>query len=294
MAGCSKQKKSNIFTPFDKAAVKPLVIWAHSDVQPRAEQEKSDYITAVNDIKENFGAIPLALFAGDIVQRQNLKEMCQWFIDIRKKASIPVWLEIAGNHDWRALDLYKQYIKKPLSYTKETGNILFIMMSNENSKRYTYISDETFSWWKEKVINNQDKIIITVTHGCLKQSGLFASNWDRLCIQNSERFANVLKKNKIDIWISGHSHFPAWFPRMEYQNNELNKILFIDIGAIRKDFMTSIESCFLYFIPGKDKALIKRRNHESKEFNDEYDRVKKLSHPYIPKNGKLQKNNYLL
>jgi hypothetical protein len=53
--------------------------------------------------------------------------------------------------------------EKP-DYTVEKGNILFIFMSNEDKGKATVISDETFKWWKNLVINNQDKIIVTITH----------------------------------------------------------------------------------------------------------------------------------
>jgi hypothetical protein len=152
------------------------------------------------------------------------------------------------------------------------------MISNERPGKQTYISDETFQWWEDLVINNQDKIIITVTHGALEGSGIAASHLERLVIKDSERFSNVLKKYKVDIWISGHSHFPGWFPKMYLTNKNFGGTTFVDLGAIRKDFLTGSESRIFYFQPGSSIALMKTRNHYDRKFNSDNFLIP-LSHP---------------
>jgi len=243
-----------------------FLIWSHSDIQPRSEQEKSHYERAVIDVKNNFPSIDMALFAGDIVQKSHFKEIYLWYLHTREGAPVKEWFDIAGNHEWRAIDLYKKHINKDLFYSVERGNLLILMMSNEMKGRQTWISDSTFRWWEKMVKNNQDKIIITVTHGALEGNGLSASRLDRLRIIDSERFREVLQKYRVDIWISGHSHFPGWLPGTEVTNSRLGGTTFIDNGGIRDDFMTTIESRFIYFHEGSDRAVMKKRNHRSGRF----------------------------
>lgn len=256
-----------------------FIIWSLSDIQPRSENEKKHYETAIDDTGRNLSGINMTLCAGDIVQKSDFDEIFKWYSANKKKLKINEWFEIAGNHEWRAIDLYRKYINDRLYYSVEKGNLLILLMSNEASGRKTFISDKTFRWWEDMVKKNQDKIIITVTHGALEGSGLAASRFDRLTITDSERFAGVLKNNRVDIWISGHSHFPGWFPRMEVTNSDLGGTTFIDNGAIRNDFYTGIESQLLYFTEGSSSAIMKRRGHKSEKFLSE-NFIIPLSHPF--------------
>jgi len=217
-----------------------FIIWSYSDIQPRSESEKNHYTQAVKDVSDNFTSIDMAIFAGDIIQKSHYKEIYLWYLDTRSKAPVKERFDIAGNHEWRAIDLYKKHISKDLFYSIERGNLLILMMSNEKKGRQTWISDSTFRWWEKMVINNQDKIIITVTHATLKGNGLSSSKLDRLIIADSGRFREVLKKYRVDIWISGHSHIPGWMPGTEVTNSRLGGTTFIDNGAIRDDFSATI------------------------------------------------------
>lgn len=259
-----------------------LTIWAHSDIQPRNEKEKEEYEIAAADIKKNFPYIDMAIFCGDIVQFSNFEDIFLWYKSVKQKTSISEWYEIAGNHDWKSINLYQKHIRKELNYSVQKGNILFIMMSNEGPGRQSFISDTTFNWWKSLVISNQNKIIITVTHGNLENSGLASSILDRLNINRSFRFIKILKEYKVDIWISGHSHFPGWMHNMHYVNADLQGVCFIDTGSIRKDFITPIESRLLYFKSGSNIAILQYRDHQNKRSltNEDYEIM--LSHPYLP------------
>ena len=245
-----------------------FIIWSHSDIQPRSDSEKIHYETAVSDVINNFSSIDIALFAGDIVQKSEFEKIFNWYLKTRAKAPVKEWFDIAGNHEWRAIELYKKIINEKLYYSIERGNILILMMSNEQKGRKTVLSDETFSWWAENVKKNQDKIIITVTHGALPGSGLAAARLDRLSIDKPERFQEILKKYRVDIWISGHSHFPGWLPGTVITNNNLGGTTFIDNGAIRDDFMTTVESRFIFLKEGSNSALLKTRVHNSGRFRD--------------------------
>lgn len=264
----TKDKEDNYF-----------VIWSHSDIQPRSDSEMIHYETAVKDVTDNFTSIDMALFAGDIVQKSKFEEIFNWYLVTRAKAPVKEWFDIAGNHEWRAINLYRKIINKNLYYSIERGNLLILMISNEKKGRKTFISEETFQWWADNVKKNQDKIIITVTHGALPGSGLAASKLDRLSIDKPERFQEILKKYRMDIWISGHSHFPSWLPGTVKTNEKLGGTTFVDNGAIRDDFMTTIESRFIIFREGDNSALLRTRDHNSGSFNSGKYSIP-LSHPF--------------
>jgi hypothetical protein len=243
-----------------------LHIWALSDIQPQNKEEYYHFELAIDDANKNFPKVDLALLAGDIVQRHNSDHTYKWFLKTRNKSYIKHWFEIAGNHDARNFANYFKYIQKPLYYSVKIGNILILCLSDEINNSPTEISDSTFNWWKEQVINNQDKIIITMTHAYLEQSKLFGYRFHRSNILNSTRFADVLKKYRVDLWLAGHTTAPSSLGYNKARIKELNNTLFINISAIRKEFGIEIESRLIILENNSNKLLIKMRNHEDKEF----------------------------
>lgn len=129
-------------------------------------------------------------------------------------------------------------------YKFETGNILFLMLSDRNdfdlpqgrnSSPFGFpagtVTKATFEWWKEQVENNQDKIIITCHHHMLKNttvgSGPFEGVDHRFHSPNSpddakgssylyfvgenadaSDFADYLENHPgaIDMWLGAHTH----------------------------------------------------------------------------------------
>ncbi|MGB4270282.1 MAG: metallophosphoesterase [Spirochaetota bacterium] len=262
--------------------VSTYTMWVHSDIQPVYKADRWHYKRAIDDLK-NIQPYPImAIIAGDIIQhRITADEDFQWFVELRKQANIQYWFEIAGNHEWKDITVYQKYIGKPLQYTVSFGNVLFICLSNERGRPPTYLSDETFNWWKNIVIANQDKTIITVTHAPLRNSKLLGSSSEKHTVINSERFEKVLKKYHVDIWVSGHIHMPVWLNQNTRIAPEFGNMLFINVCGIRKDPTMNIESRMFFFQEGSKKVLIRLRDHESESFKSSYDINFTLRHPFI-------------
>lgn len=277
---CTHQGKQE-FHPSSATQRGYLKIWAHSDIQPRKRSEGSNYEKAIKDITRNVKDITIAIVAGDIVQKRHASHTYEWFLKLRSQAGIRHWYEIAGNHEAKNLSIYHTYLRKPLYYSVRVGNIILLFLSDEIDSPPTEISEEAFRWWREKVITNQHNIIITVTHGLLQQSNLLGTTLSKMLIRDSERFAEVLKKHRVDIWISGHTHLPHYLPGKAIVSDELNGILFIDVSAIRMDLFTEIESRVLTFMKNSRNVLIQSRNHEKQQYNNGLEVIHQLSHPFI-------------
>lgn len=260
-----------------------LKIWLLSDIQPKNQGHKQQFQKAINDINKNVSDIDFAIVAGDIVQQAN-EEDFDWYLSTKPSSYIKEWYEIAGNHDvkWDNGVLYKKKINEKFNYSFVKGNILFIFMSDELTSSETDISDETFNWWKDLVINNQDKIIVTVTHAPLEGSGILFSSFKRRQIKDSKRFTDVLKKYKVDIWLSGHVHVPQWFPNVVGKSEKYNGTMFINVAGIRPEALglKQSESRIMTFECGSDKVLLKSRNHTEREYNKELEVVFRLSRQY--------------
>jgi predicted phosphodiesterase len=257
-----------------------LKIWTLSDIQPKNQKQKLEFRDAIEDINKNVHDIDFAIVAGDIANTANEADF-DWYISTKDLSYIKEWYEIAGNHDvkWDNGVIYKKKINEQFNFSITKGNILFIFMSDELTSSETDISDETFNWWRDLVINNQHNIIVTVTHAPLKGSAIPFSSFRRRQIKDSKRFTDVLEKYKMDIWISGHVHIPQWFPKDVGNVEKYNGTMFINIAGIRTEALglKQSESRILTFICGSDITLLQSRNHTEKGYNKDLETAFRVS-----------------
>ncbi|MCX7679085.1 MAG: metallophosphoesterase [Spirochaetes bacterium] len=243
-----------------------LILWALSDIQPKTFFQRWHFEKAIEDINKNVKGIGLAIVAGDIAHHRESEDDFRWYISAKAKSYIPHWFEIAGNHDMKDEMNYRKYIRKKLHYAVSIGNLLLLFMSDEDRFPAQKISDETFRWWENKVVHNQHRIIITITHAYLKQSGLLGYPIPSRNITDSERFAAVLEKHRVALWICGHTHLPGLIWRRYTSPHRYRNTTFINVSAIRKSWYNDIESNLIYFTKGESTAIIRRRNHEKEKF----------------------------
>lgn len=257
-----------------------FAIWALSDIQPREEEEYAYFEKSIEDVNRNIRGINLAIVGGDLIHWSKSPDVFQWYLDARGKSYIDNWYEIAGNHDQKDGENYLKYIKKPLHYSVSAGNILILLLSDENKEAETVIGERAFKWWRGMVIKNQDNIIITVTHAYLAQSGLFGAIVPSRNIRDSKRFADVLKKYRVDIWLCGHAHVPHWIHTRIKIKKSLGGTIFINVSAIRGNLFKNPESCLLFFKNRSATVLIRSRDHYDREYNECLDVSFKLSRPF--------------
>lgn len=255
-------------------------IWALADIQPRDQKEKDSFSAAVNDVNQNIKDIKFSIVAGDIVNTTD-EETFDWYVAERDKSYINTWYEIIGNHDLKSDrgTLFKEKLRDDLNYSVTYGNMLFIFLSDELRGKPTEVTDEVFQWWKDLVLNNQDKIITVVTHAPLQGSKIpFSKHQDRHVV-DSERFREVLKEYTVDLWLSGHLHLPNEFTNTVNRNNEFDDTLFVHISSIRPEFLglKHSQSRVLEFICEENMIRIKSRDHKSGKWNKEIEKDYKLS-----------------
>jgi predicted phosphodiesterase len=262
-----------------------LTVWTLSDTHIKDEKHMKPFRNAVEDVNENIPNVDMAINAGDVVHFPTV-ESYDLYIKTRDGSYIEEWHEIIGNHDYKTDkgNIFREKLRggRDVNYTVEKGNILFIFMSNEDRGKATVITDETFEWWKDLVVNNQDKIIVVTTHAPLQGSGIIFSAMDERQITDSKRFREVLKEYKVDIWLSGHLHVPQELMDTLVTKKDLNGTVFIQLSSIRPDLggIKEPQSRVLTFACGSDKVLVRSRNHERHIFTPGIDKVITLSKPY--------------
>ena len=248
-----------------------LVFWAFSDIQPRNGAEKKYFEIAADDIA-GMKNIDAALCAGDIVQQGSEKraiESYNWFYNTYRKTGIRNLYEIAGNHDSLNVNAYLEATGKPLHYALRYGNLLLILLSDEKYSSGSDISDGAFFWWRDLVETNRDKSIITVTHSHLNGSGFIYNIISHRNVTDSDRFTEVLKKEKVELWLCGHEHIPSFLGLSKRQIESLGGTVFMNISAIREDHCFSdAESRIIILKKGSDEMTVRIRNHRQGKFKD--------------------------
>lgn len=260
-----------------------LTVWALADIQPTELGDKEAFEIAIEDINQNIPGVDMAIVAGDIVNDTN-EEDFDWYVESRDKSYIESWYEIIGNHDLKTDKgkLFREKLREDVDYSVSYGNILFIFMSDSKRGKSTEISDEVFNWWKELVINNQDKIIIVTTHAPLEGSGIPFSSWEGRKVVDSERFTDVMREYNVDIWLSGHLHLPHSIWHSTTEKKEFGGTEFIHLSSIRPELagIKESESRVLTFVCGSDQVLVRVRNHKRMDWTPHLDKVFTLSKAY--------------
>ncbi len=263
-----------------EAARDTLAVWALSDIQPARTSQRSHFEDAIADINEAAPSASLGIVAGDIVHHKDSGSVYKWYLESRAKAKIRHWFEIPGSHDTNDIENYRKYIRKPAHYSVRLGNLLMLFMGDEGDGPRQRISDMTFRWWQEMVANNQDRIIITVTHAMLEESGLFGSMMPENSIEDSSRFAGVLRRYRVDLWLCGHKHIPAYFNGKWKAQDDLKGTLFVNVSAIIKDPPAGSQSSLLIFRKGLSYCMVRARNHEYRKWEKKADTLFELGRPF--------------
>jgi len=272
ISGCSATPTGRLDDggPVDGRA-RRLVMWMLSDIQPPTPAKRIQFEHAIDDVNTLAEQVDFAVIAGDLLQSRSQDEAFAWFLTTRQRARVPVWYEIAGNHDVRTVERFRRYFRNPSYYAVEIGNLLLLLLSDERPSSETDISDQPFNWWREMVERNQDRIIITVTHGQLEGSGLLGSFIGSRIIVGSERFEEVLRQRRVAIWASGHTHLPQGLPGTVSRRENLGGTLFVNVSSIDEGFLMDSQSRFFYFENGSDKVVIRSRNHSKGRFDSDLD-----------------------
>lgn len=262
-------------------ASRRLVIWMLSDIQPVSPDRHFVFERAIEDVNTHVGQVDMAVVAGDLLKSRSREEEFEWFIATRNRSKVKSWFEIAGNHDVRSLDNFRRYFPRPAYYAVSVGNILLLLLSDESPASETEVSDAAFVWWRDMVMRNRDRIIITVTHAQLRHSGLVGSFVSSRRIKDDHRFEEVLRKERVSLWASGHSHLPhAWSGTVSIQR-DLGGTCFVNVSSICEGTMLDSQSRFLEFEEGSNVLWLRSRNHTQGRFENSLDIPLQLHTPFV-------------
>lgn len=271
-------------------------VWVLADIQPRNKKERKDFTRAINDINKNVPNLHMAIAAGDMVDKAAVRKEengkvifrehpdVDWYFGERDQSYIKQWFELAGNHDvkYDGGKTFKQRFGVPFAYSYTINNVHFIMLGDEEHSGTQEISDETFEWFKNSVISNQDKNIIVASHAPLKGTGIrWIYTKKKYQVKRSKRFMKFLKKYPVTLWFSGHIHLPHYADRNFAM---INGTTFMNVSSIRRDkhvvSRKPSESRVLSFKCGSHVVDIAARDHTKKKFRRDLASTVNLKFPF--------------
>ncbi|MDK9706766.1 MAG: metallophosphoesterase [Desulforhopalus sp.] len=259
----------------------PFVLWMLSDIQAKTAEERQAFEKTIDDVNAQVPRVDMGVIAGDLMASRSRDEAFSWFLNTRNRSKARHWFELAGNHDARSQPLFNHYFPRPAAYGVEFGNVLVLLLADTVASSATEISDAAFAWWRDMVLGNQQRIIITVSHAQLEESGLLGSSIADRRIDRSARFEDVLRHARVDVWASGHCHLPHWLPATVSIQEELGGTCFINVSAIQPGMLMDSQSRLFFFTEDSDTLLIRSRNHTAGRFQEGRDVVIRLSKPFV-------------
>ena len=195
---------------------------ALSDIHYPSDDSETDFKRALTYFKDT-NEVSFICICGDLVtdgtasQFSGYKSIVQTY-----SPNIPVYA-VTGNHDCYASlqSRIEEYTGKPLHYTFEQGNDVFIMLGTCGDGESNFLTADALQWLHGVLEQNRNKRCFLFFHVLTKDGCGDAGNlyWgDKLGNEsNSMVFKSLLQHYRNAIFFHGHSHMR--FSLQEYWDN---------------------------------------------------------------------------
>jgi 3',5'-cyclic AMP phosphodiesterase CpdA len=250
-------------------------IWAFSDSHigldgpANDEKDGADYLKlALDDVRKGVGRIDYALGLGDLADNAGAAEQLKQYAAIRDGSSIPLWFEIAGNHDYGAVPAgdWRRYVRRPNNYLVLDGNAAFFMISAQQGRSNGIFSEPVRAWLSKAIPRLDGYNIIVCSHQPVYDT-VRASAKAESFLEPREAVAAFLDDHHVDLWLCGHIH--AGRRNIKYIFHRAGTT-FINVSSICHAYGTGASTSYvLEMEKGGVTALARCRWHEQAEYLDD-------------------------
>lgn len=226
---------------------------------------------AYSELDRNNELMDYGLTLGDITHHGDCHGL-QKYLKLRDKSQIPKWFELAGNHEYRRENIkyYRQLVRNPAPYSIVDGNIVWLLVSDENDLAPGNISTHSLRWLEKKLVQHQDKIVILCTHQ-IPSNTVRRSNEGKFCLQPRKAVSRILSYPQIALSLFGHEHHS---PYTNENKARKNGTTFINAASVSHAYGTEASgSLVLELRQGDTKIIARRRNHDRQIFQQEFDAI---------------------
>lgn len=228
---------------------------------------------AIDDTVKALPQPAYTLVLGDLTHGGSEEHLAA-YAGIRSKAQtkhkMKPWYEIVGNHDWKGVEAghYAKLVRPERSYCLEDGNLLWILISAERAWSRGIISGKKQAWMEKIIGANQDKNIIVCSHQTVANTVRYTNPKGKYDIgrilQPVDWIRKLLRKYRIDAWLSGHEH------RSRRDHNMIRRVghtTFINIASVSHVYNTKASHSFMMTLsPGAREIKARCREHDTQRF----------------------------
>jgi 3',5'-cyclic AMP phosphodiesterase CpdA len=247
------------------------LVWVCSDIHIGYTDDQLDgeqwFANALSDIS-TLGPVDYALVLGDIAH-YGTPEDFQKYLSLREQSAIAQWYELAGNHDLYSggITNYCELINPDKSYMVLDGNLVWFLLSDEEVSTEGEIGENTCTWLKKMISQNQDKIIIVCSHQCVYGTVRDSTVSDRH-LYPKERIEDILNTLRVDIWLCGHQHFYPYSHEDIFTNDTTT---FLNVASMSHAYSSTMsQSFFLEIERGRKEITAYYRSHDLYAFDDKF------------------------
>jgi hypothetical protein len=192
--------------------------------------------------KEGIGTF---FIVGDVIDRPGKEE--EW-LRFNELTGLSRGVHIApGNHDinnYKALKVYRKYVKKPPYYAFSEGDTLFILLCTDLPDEIGKVTGKQLKWLKDE-LQKPFKFKMVFLHKPLFPTPLGKGYVLDKYPAERDVLEQVLKENKVDIVFAGHEHL--------YKRIERGGIVYVTTGGGGATLLTPYEESggFHHYIVAK-------------------------------------------
>ncbi|MBD3392808.1 MAG: hypothetical protein GF418_11955 [Chitinivibrionales bacterium] len=224
------------------------------------------FVDGLADLDASAGRIDYATVLGDIAHTGEASEYNS-YLQAREQSGITEWYEIAGNHDYwgeNTIDEYRELINSHLTFGFIDGNMLWLMLSDEEHSTGGEIGDATHGWVKSMIAEHKpDKNIIICSHQLVYETVRKSTDHNRY-MEPLDNISDILETGAVDLWLSGHQHSMPWTREDRHYDGTTT---FLNVASMTHAYDTlESQSFVLEFEQGAPIASARRRVHDKESY----------------------------
>lgn len=190
-------------------------VWAMSDPhvglggRGNDGRDGADWLRlCLDDLRENVGDVDYVAALGDLTHHAGPEDELREYVRVRRASHIPVWYEMAGNHDYAAIPSgrWAKHIGSPPRYTVLDGTLAWFFVSAERGKSDGLITAPTEEWLVKAIRRHQDTHNIVVCSHQAVRGTVSGSRDESASLNDPWRVERILRSVRIDLWLCGHIH----------------------------------------------------------------------------------------
>jgi 3',5'-cyclic AMP phosphodiesterase CpdA len=162
----------------------------------------------LEDLRDRLAPVDYAVALGDLTHHAGPDDELRQYVRLRESSKVPVWYELAGNHDFAAVPAgrWRRHVGRPPRYALIDGTLAWFFVSAEQGKADGKVCRATAEWLVRSIARHQDRRnIVVCTHQAVYDT-VSGSKESSCRLNHRGLIRSVLRRARVDLWLCGHIH----------------------------------------------------------------------------------------